>query len=831
MIQRRFIFLLMIIQFSSLVLSQEEAKTVIINNDTIQVKALPLTDISNSTEIAYKSIKSIRAQIESYHDQHIIDSLTNLGKVNINKRYNEVKESLKSMSSRELTDEERSWGKVREILQSWQEKFNERGIEVEKLRKKTDLMKQQWILTLEEAKQDDAVKELKNIIETTLQDVTKLNDEVRDKQNQLYLNQSNITSFILKVDEVLSLINQENSAIRKSYFKTDAPPIWQLNDTTNINVATRSHFKKNLNEITGNLYLFLSDNKNKITIQSLVFILLLIVFLLIKQSTRKVISNENNFNVAKKVLSNFFISALIFTLFTSVWFYPIQPIIVGDILRTTVIFLSFFIFPLLFDKRSIYYILAGTISLILLNEVLFIVDEKSLFSRLTIYIVAILSITMLLLFYKYSKKSQQVLKLNYWQFIYYTIPVFIFLLISSIIGNTFGFVDLSNLLLSTTIISVLNAVALLVTSVIINSFIILLFETKLFQRSYIIRDHKNKLTNQITSIITLFLIAFWIQTIIKNFGFKQSFWEWMNNILEMSWSLGATTISLRSILAVIIVIVITVFVLKIVSALLNEELFPRIHLPRGVPGAISMIFRYTIVGFGFYFVLSAAGIDLGKFGLIAGALGVGIGFGLQNIVFNFIAGLVLAFERPIQVGDVIEIGTLMGTVSSIGVRSSNVRTFDGSEVIVPNGNLISKEVINWTLSDRKKRREIQVGVAYGSDPHQVIEILLKAANDHINVLETPAPWATFEGFGDSSLNFKIRFWVPFDIGLTSKSDIAISIYDALEEAGINIPFPQQDIYIKSIDKDYKDVTEQKFNTPGFEKDHPNEKNDSKKNEI
>jgi len=817
----------MIIQFSSLALSQEETKKVIIDNDTIEVKAYPLNDISNSTEIAYKNINSIRVQIESYNDQHIIDSLTKLGRAQISKRYKDVKESINTMSSRELIDEKRDWEKTAEVLQSWKARFNTRGIQFEELRKKTDLMKQQWTLTLEEAKKDDAVKELRSIIQSTLQDVTKLNDEVRNKQNELYLNQSNITSFILKVDEVLSLLQDQSDAIRKTYFKIDAPPIWSIRDTTNEMYTSQSHVKKNSKDVYRNLTLFIDDNQNRIIIQMLVFIILLMIIYFVKYNTATIQSNDSDFIIAKRVISNFFISACMITLFLSVWFYPIRPTVVGDIVRTVAILLSFFIFPLLFNKKTIFYFLAGTVILIFLNEVLFILNEKSFFARLLLISVALIAILMLIILIKYSKINQKVLKLNYWKYFYYSLPIFIFLLAAAIIGNIFGYVNLSNLLVVASIISVLNAVALIVTSIIMNSFVVLLFETKLFQRSNIIKEKKNQIKNQITAIVTIAIIAFWIQSVIKELGYKQSFWDWLNGLLEVSWHLGTSTISLGSIITVVIVIAITVGVVKIVNALLDKELFPRVLLPRGVPGAISMIIRYIIVGFGFYFVLSAAGIDLGKFGLIAGALGVGIGFGLQNIVFNFIAGLVLAFERPIQVGDVIEVGTLMGTVTSIGVRSSNVRTFEGSEVIVPNGNLISKEVVNWTLSDRKKRREIQVGVAYGSDPRQVIEILLKAANEHVNVLETPAPWATFEGFGDSSLNFKIRFWVPFDIGVTTQSQIAMSIYDALDAAGINIPFPQQDVYIKSFDKDYKDVTEQKFNTPGFEKEKPNDDKGSK----
>ena len=147
----------------------------------------------------------------------------------------------------------------------------------------------------------------------------------------------------------------------------------------------------------------------------------------------------------------------------------------------------------------------------------------------------------------------------------------------------------------------------------------------------------------------------------------------------------------------------------------------------------------------------------------------------------------------------------MGTVQSIGVRSSTIQTFDGSEVIVPNGNLISNDVINWTLTDRRKRRDIFVGVEYGSDPHKVMEVLKTAALNNINVLQTPEPWVLFEGFGDSALNFRIRIWTSMDVGLTTKSEVTIAIYDGLKEANITIPFPQQDLHLKTVDPEVESI--------------------------
>lgn len=178
-----------------------------------------------------------------------------------------------------------------------------------------------------------------------------------------------------------------------------------------------------------------------------------------------------------------------------------------------------------------------------------------------------------------------------------------------------------------------------------------------------------------------------------------------------------------------------------------------------------------------------------------GAFGVGIGFGLQNIVNNFISGLILIYERPIQAGDIIEINNLMGEVKSIGIRSSKVRTYDGAEVVVPNSILVSDQLINWTLSDDKRRLDIMVGVKYGTDPLKVIEILKRVAGEHELVSKDPEPRVLFHEFADSSLNFRLLCWVLFEHGIQTKSDLSVAIDKAFKEANIEIPFPQLDLHV------------------------------------
>jgi small-conductance mechanosensitive channel len=218
--------------------------------------------------------------------------------------------------------------------------------------------------------------------------------------------------------------------------------------------------------------------------------------------------------------------------------------------------------------------------------------------------------------------------------------------------------------------------------------------------------------------------------------------------------------------------------------------------------------HYSIVSIGFLIALAAAGIELNQFAILFGALGVGIGFGLQTLVNNFVSGLILMFERPIQVGDTVEVGTLVGTVKRIGIRSSIIRTFSGAEVIVPNGNLIAGELINWTFSDSLRRIELQVGVAYGTDPKQVLDILMNTATAHEKTLDNPEPQSLFKEFGDSSLNFEIRVWTADPMWLQVSSDIMTNINAALAEAGITIPFPQRDLHVKSVEVPLKDALQQ-----------------------
>jgi small-conductance mechanosensitive channel len=251
--------------------------------------------------------------------------------------------------------------------------------------------------------------------------------------------------------------------------------------------------------------------------------------------------------------------------------------------------------------------------------------------------------------------------------------------------------------------------------------------------------------------------------------------------------------------ALLFLIVLTLFS-RLFQKFLQKEVL--IHTPwdRGQQYAVARVLSYAFFLFGLLIGLQSVGLDLSSLAVVGGALGVGAGFGLQPIVSNFVSGLVLLTERPIRLGDRVEVGSTYGDVVRIGGRSTWIRTNDNEVIIVPNSEFVTSRVINWTANDQKVRFSIAIGVSYNSDPEQIRELLLEIARRHPDVLTEPAPDVIFVEFADSSLNFELRVFTEHQVQTPSKlkSDLLFAIFKTFSEHGIEIPFPQRDLHLKSL---------------------------------
>ena len=268
--------------------------------------------------------------------------------------------------------------------------------------------------------------------------------------------------------------------------------------------------------------------------------------------------------------------------------------------------------------------------------------------------------------------------------------------------------------------------------------------------------------------------------------------------------LGKEDVTLASLLFLVISLILLFYLSSKFRNLLQDRILARYNIDIGVRQAISTIVRYIILVLGLVIIIQSAGIDLSFLAILAGALGVGIGFGLQNITNNFVSGLVILFERPIKVGDRIELTnpageTINGDVINISARSSTIMTNDNIAIIVPNSNLISSTVINWSYNDRRVRFRYPVGVHYKEDPEKVRKLLVEVALENDAVLKDPMPDVQFVEFGDSSLNFLLRVWTTKFIHRRGylKSELYYAIHKKFKEHNIEIPYPQRDLHLKS----------------------------------
>ncbi len=331
---------------------------------------------------------------------------------------------------------------------------------------------------------------------------------------------------------------------------------------------------------------------------------------------------------------------------------------------------------------------------------------------------------------------------------------------------------------------------------VLTGLILSVLSTRGVSKLNIVRSQRHTIYRSIKKSVMWLVLVTWLLITLATLGVLAPMLKVLNEVMIIDINLGALSINTGALLTGLLILLVTWGLNRIVKFVLAGSPVAGSAVTESVAFAISKLLRYTIAVAGFLFAIAVIGFDITKVTVLAGALGVGIGFGLQNIVNNFVSGIILLFEQPIKINDIAEVGGTMGTVRELGVRSTVIETFDGGEVIVPNADLVSKTVMNWTRSNRRRRAEIDVGVAYGTDPQMVLDLLHDIAGRHSAVLGDPEPFAVFIGFGDSSLNFRLYAWMS-DLAEVLKTPSAIrqDILRELEEADVSIPFPQRDVRV------------------------------------
>ena len=370
-------------------------------------------------------------------------------------------------------------------------------------------------------------------------------------------------------------------------------------------------------------------------------------------------------------------------------------------------------------------------------------------------------------------------------------------LVIGLLASVLGYLRLARLMTPAVLVGAADALWLYAVVEVASAVVAYALRVWPLRYTYLVQHHRRLLETRLHRVLVWLAIVGWWTRYLNYLGLWEPALAAGQAALDTQIALGSFNTSVGDILAFVVTLGVAYLVSSLIRFVLAEEVYPRAGIATGTSYAASSVFHYAIMTLAFLLALGLLGVTMTQVTVLAGALGVGIGFGLQGVVNNFVSGLILLFERPINVGDAVQVGELQGWVRRIGIRASVVRTFQGAEIIVPNAQLTTQQVTNWTLSDQQRRIELSVGLSYGVAPAKVIELLEGVASAHPRVLRDPAPRCLFMGYGDSSINFELRAWTDYAAWIQVQSDLTAAVYDAVYAAGMSFPFPQREVRLLS----------------------------------
>jgi small-conductance mechanosensitive channel len=690
------------------------------------------------------------------------------------------------------------WSQWRQPLESIKGKMTSVVEELDAQKDEVDQMAELWKLSMEkytdEAVPPSVMKTLDEFIAYTEETSTTINDKIRT----IFTVLDEISIVEIKISEWIRIITQELEGIAAITMLEKSPWLIRLI----LSPEDSNYFVGNISEnIRLNLlptWSYVLKHKNTFFLLALMFVVFGNLLWIFKKEFRIKESRLTHLVVYRidYIIRKPILTALYITLVLAIFILPQPPQSFRQIVFLTLLVPIMLLLPGLLQHKLDRFIVYLVILVLILD-----VSDLILHPFILDKFIEIIAAALLFYGTFYILRDRQLAGIFDKKGTEYIITFFsaiaLLLLGISIIGNIIGYYFLGEFLVESVTWSYYSIALFIVGYVILTGLLYAIIHSKPMMKTSVIQKYSIRITQWFFNITFAAATLFWFYLVMFIFRINKEFLDVLSSIWSLGFTVGTFSFSLGSAIAFIITLWIAVLLSRVIQTVLEEDVLPKFQMSRGVPKTIAVMVKYGMITIGVLIAFAAAGIELSSLAILLGALGVGIGFGLQDVINNFISGLILLFERPVRVGDAVRVGDLEGIVMRIGLRSSILQTFDRSEVIVPNGHLISREVINWTLSNTLRRLEIEVGVAYGSDFEKVMKILKECAESHELVMSDPAPYVWFKGYGDSSVNFRLLFFYPqFEGGLSLRSEIAKAIDKAFRENGITIPFPQRDLYIK-----------------------------------
>ncbi len=753
---------------------------------TVDDDAVPPAEIGRRIEETFQELQELTPQLRRQTGTRAIErTIPNFVEHITELSEDPALEHLSVLHPGSLEDLEHEWNRMRDRLNEWQEDLETRTTELTEAQVQTLEARDLWQRTREVHAEALPESQLERI-DVLLHRIDVVLRRVQRRLEQVLALQGELSDQGIRIARQASRIESAQQQTRARRERRDHRPLWKgwgrlgEIDEQSTDIVVQEHL--------ASVEAFVYSEKKSLFAHVAVLLALLagLLFLRVRSTSRRTPAKRSAHRALRA-----------------------RPVASG-------VLLSWIVAPVMYEHVPVFVIAVTLIVLVpvidLLNRHLLPAAQKHLLALMILaalgvptslgftpvwmsrYVTLVLGLTGLWFavgLWKVSRRSS--LKL------YRYLRLAVFPLVYGLYLLASGYIERAELWTSGTLWVLEQAVAVYLAVQLLGAMATLGFRQPAARVLFLVRNHRRRVVHYVKLGLRLIGILVLGVLALRSFDLLDPTIQTSRAAFERTFVFGSIELSVGSVVAFFVMLIGTFVVMRIVHVLLEHEILPRFALEQGISSAISLSASYLLVAIGIVLAFGVAGVGPERLALLGGALGVGIGFGLQNVVSNFVSGLILVAERPIQVGDVIEVESLVGTVQRIGIRSSSVHSLDGADVIVPNSDLVTGKLINWTLNDAKRRFDIVIGAGYSHDPREVMKVLQRVVARSPLVLHDPEPEVLCTSFADSAIEYTVRAWTAGYLeAIDAQSRLSAKIYEAFAAEDIEIPFPQQDVHVKSM---------------------------------
>ena len=677
----------------------------------------------------------------------------------------------------------RNWRRVSDRLSLWTGALEQRIAALDRDLARIAELEGTWKETLALAQREHAPAEVVARAQGLLSDIAKARAAV-DAQRALALRlQNRVSAQAFRVTEAVDAIDEVRNAALSRLFERDSGALWSADVAIErAQVALQGEESREAQWVT--LQAYLQRHGDRVFAHALVFAALAVLLYWVRRRITAWAADEPALHRPALVFEWPIATALLLAFIGARWIYPEAPRLLWAMVGTaslvpTVVIVRRLIAPYL--KPLLY----ALVVLYFVDQVRTITASIELVPRLVFFAemaggAAFLVWFMLTMRSRPAAGPQRSRKL-----IAFALGAACASFVVAAAANALGYLALANLAGNGALRTMYFGLVLYALVEILDALIIMALRVRPLRLLGMVGRHAELLRRRARGVLNVVAVLLWTLFALERLAVRQRVLAAVREVFTADLEVGSISISLLDVLAFVLAVWASFLVSRLVRFVLEEEVYPHARLKRGLPYAISQTVHYLILVIGFFVAIAALGLDMTKFTILAGAFTVGVGFGLQNIFNNFVSGLILLFERPVQVGDVIQVEDTAGVVERIGMRASIVRTPNGSEIIMPNSKLISERLVNWTFSDRQRGIEVPVSVVLGSDPARVIAVLENVARSHPKLVDRPPPKAIVTRMGPDWMGVELHAATDqIEDWLHVRSEVAIAMHEALKRENI-----------------------------------------------